>query len=409
MRVMFATWEGATHLFPAVPLGWSFYAAGHDVRVACHPGLVDRVVEAGLPAAAVGKDYDVAGRIKQDPTQLKFTQNAPLETVVAEMRRSFALLSGFNDAVVGDMVAFARRWRPDLVIWDPIMFGGVVAARAVGAADARLLWGPDLFTHRRQTVHPKISQLAAMGGNPVLDWLGGVYQQFGLEFDENDLIGRWTIDPCPPSMRLPVQCDRVPMRYVPYNGPAVAPDWLLDPPARPRICLTPGTSSIRLTGADTLPMEAALHALGGLDAEVVVGLTAAHRGKLTNIPANVRLVEAMSFHLLLPTCSAVVHHGGAGTTMTAAVHGVPQLVIPDVADQTTNAKQLAGTGAGISLLADEADPDAIRDSVTRLLGDESFAAAATALQEEIRQQPSPPEVVRTLEELVSAQPERSGW
>jgi UDP:flavonoid glycosyltransferase YjiC (YdhE family) len=86
--------------------------------------------------------------------------------------------------------------------------------------------------------------------------------------------------------------------------------------------------------------------------------------------------------------------------MTAAVHGVPQLVVPQVADQTTNAEQVAGTGAAIYLPADEADPDAIREKVARLLEDPSFRTAAANLKEEISRQPSPATVVRTLERAV---------
>lgn len=36
---------------------------------------------------------------------------------------------------------------------------------------------------------------------------------------------------------------------------------------------------------------------------------------------------------LFPRCAAVIHHGGAGTTATAARAGVPQLVVPHATDQ----------------------------------------------------------------------------
>ncbi len=44
-------------------------------------------------------------------------------------------------------------------------------------------------------------------------------------------------------------------------------------------------------------------------------------------------VGHVAFSQLFPRLSAVVHHGGAGTTTTAARSGVPQLVIPHVMDQ----------------------------------------------------------------------------
>ncbi|MBD2830400.1 hypothetical protein ID875_27370 [Streptomyces globisporus] len=42
-----------------------------------------------------------------------------------------------------DLVALARRWRPDLVLWDPLCVPAAVAAEVTGAAHARFLWGQD--------------------------------------------------------------------------------------------------------------------------------------------------------------------------------------------------------------------------------------------------------------------------
>jgi glycosyltransferase (activator-dependent family) len=399
MRVLFVTWEGRTHVYPSVPLLWAFYAAGHDVRVACQPNLVSEVIKAGLPAVAMGGSYDVVAEIRRDPTQLKFTPTASFEEIIAEVRHSIGLLTGYNDVMAEDLVAFARRWRPDLVLWDPIVFAGRLAARACGAADARTLWGPDLFTHRRQMFADMAASLPPeLTDSPLKQWLAKSYERLGMTLDEEaDLVGQWSIDPTPPRMRLPIKCELVPMRYIPYNGQAIVPPWLLDPPTRPRICLTPGTSSVRLMGMDSLPMPTAMAALSKIDADVIVGITDEHPGFGDDLPDNVRVLQGLSLHMLLPTCAAIVHHGGAGTTMTAAVHGLPQLVIPQVADQTTNAMQIAATGAGINLSDTEVSVESIHDSVVRLLEESAYLAAAAELKAEIEQQPTPHEVVRTME------------
>ena len=36
---------------------------------------------------------------------------------------------------------------------------------------------------------------------------------------------------------------------------------------------------------------------------------------------------------LFPNMAAVIHHGGAGTTATTAISGVPQIIIPHILDQ----------------------------------------------------------------------------
>jgi vancomycin aglycone glucosyltransferase len=49
---------------------------------------------------------------------------------------------------------------------------------------------------------------------------------------------------------------------------------------------------------------------------------------------------------LFPRVAAVVHHGGAGTTTTAARAGVPQVLVPQMADQPYFAGRVAELGIG---------------------------------------------------------------
>jgi vancomycin aglycone glucosyltransferase len=70
--------------------------------------------------------------------------------------------------------------------------------------------------------------------------------------------------------------------------------------------------------------------------------------------------------------AAVVHHGGAGTTTTATMAGVPQVVVPQIADQPYWARRVADLGIG-----------AAHDGPTPTV--ESLSAAlATALTPEVR-------------------------
>jgi vancomycin aglycone glucosyltransferase len=49
---------------------------------------------------------------------------------------------------------------------------------------------------------------------------------------------------------------------------------------------------------------------------------------------------------LFPRLAAVVHHGGAGTTHTAARAGAPQVVVPQVADQPYYGSRVTALGVG---------------------------------------------------------------
>lgn len=49
---------------------------------------------------------------------------------------------------------------------------------------------------------------------------------------------------------------------------------------------------------------------------------------------------------LFPKMAAIVHHGGAGTTATAAISGVPQIVVPHILDQYYWGEQIRRVGLG---------------------------------------------------------------
>ncbi|MEU7564057.1 hypothetical protein AB0B38_38200 [Streptomyces eurythermus] len=54
MRVLFVTLAASPHFFVQVPLAWAPRPAGHAVRAASQPDLMDTITAAWLPAAPVG-------------------------------------------------------------------------------------------------------------------------------------------------------------------------------------------------------------------------------------------------------------------------------------------------------------------------------------------------------------------
>jgi UDP:flavonoid glycosyltransferase YjiC (YdhE family) len=100
--------------------------------------------------------------------------------------------------------------------------------------------------------------------------------------------------------------------------------------------------------------------------------------------------------LLLPRCSAVICHAGAGTLIGALAYGVPVVCLPRGADQFANAEQVARTGAGIALRPDQVSVESIRDATRRVLDESSYAAVAHQLRSEIELLPDPSAVVEEL-------------
>jgi UDP:flavonoid glycosyltransferase YjiC (YdhE family) len=65
-------------------------------------------------------------------------------------------------------------------------------------------------------------------------------------------------------------------------------------------------------------------------------------------PDHVKLVGPLNYATILPTCRAVVHHGGAGTTAAGLRAGKPTLILWDVADQPIWATQVKRLKLGAS-------------------------------------------------------------
>lgn len=62
---------------------------------------------------------------------------------------------------------------------------------------------------------------------------------------------------------------------------------------------------------------------------------------------------------VLPHCTAVISHAGAGTMLGALCHGLPQLCLPQGTDQPLNTAALVPTGAALALQAGQITPDAV--------------------------------------------------
>ncbi|MEV5574401.1 activator-dependent family glycosyltransferase [Spirillospora sp. NPDC052269] len=414
MRVIFTTFAQSAHFLGQVPLAWAFRAAGHEVRVVSQPALTEAIVAAGLTAVPVGEDHTwleaVAGEdgdgtgggwnaaVDFDPVHPRVHTWGFLQAASEQMTERFFAPAN-NASMVDGLVEFARQWRPDLVIWEPFTPAGAVAAEAVGAAHARLLWGADLLVDQREAFLEALAgRPPAQRADPLAAWLGGALDRHGLVFSERMLRGHWTIDQMPAGIRLPTPERIVPMRYVPYNGTAVVPDWLREPPSAPRVCLTLG-----ITGRDAeflgVPLRTLLDAVADLDVEIVATLSAAQREGIGDLPANVRAVDFVPLHALLPTCSAIAHHAGAGTWATAAAAGVPQLMFPSAWDDFYRARRTAELGAGLVVPYTELTSDGLREGLRRLLDEPAHADGADRLRRELLAAPAPADVVPLLEKL----------
>ncbi len=386
MRVLFTTWAWSSHFNPMVPLGWALRAAGHEVMVVSHPNFVPTITGSGLPALPAGHPVDVQAEMSDAVRRSNWNpqaHNSGTPNDPIKRRRGMSVLriaAASAEAMADDAVSFTRSWQPDCVVFEPTALLGPVLAGALGVPSYRMLWTID-FTSSITVVEDEI--------------LGGLAQRLGAP--RVNALGDGTLDPCPPRLQTGYDNPRHPMRFVPYNGPAVLPPWLRSRPRRPRVCVTWGATLQGLGMQDQILAARVADALADRDIEVVLAVTPQQRAALPALPANVVHAGPVPLHLLLPSCAAVIHQGGGGTLMTAMAAGVPQFILPLAPDTVLNAQQVVGTGAGRQVWSGDITDDALAGALAEFLDDLGpYQEKAAQLRAEHLDLPTPSEVVRDL-------------
>ncbi|MET0234357.1 MAG: activator-dependent family glycosyltransferase [Kibdelosporangium sp.] len=420
MRILFTINPGTATFNCMVPLAWALRTAGHEVRVASQPLFADEITQAGLTAVEVGRDLGVSRLIaaggETDEEREEVRRGLPWPYHVVEEPANadwHGLQVAWHHtvqhakfevfAMTSSLVEFARHWQPDLVLWEPFTPVGAIAAKACGAAHARLLHGVDVFALAREHfLRLEARQAPEDRGDPLADWLGGYARKYGGEFTEDMARGHFTIDQLPPGLQVEADDTHyVRTHYVPYGGTAVVPKWLHTAPERPRVALTLGTTATEHFTGYAVSVRDILDALSDLDIEVVGTISQSEQEKLGRVPDNARLVPYVPLHALAPTCSAAIHHAGFGTLSTFTRYGVPQLTLPYHFDEPILGRRLTEQGAGLDIDSAAATGETVRDSVLQLLNEPTFGKEANRLRDEIHATPTPNELVGRLEELTT--------
>jgi glycosyltransferase (activator-dependent family) len=419
MRILFTTYPEKPIFQPMVPLAWALRAAGHEVRVATQPFFTDIITQAGLTAVPVGRQATdnwrrlteaFPDRASSERVGLPEPYNAayPEENIGwAAMRDGYRHVLEIwhkqnNVPLITDLVEFARCWKPDLIIWEATTYAGAIAAKACGAAHARLLWSVDIFGLTRDRYLQLLDgQPPADRADPLAEWLAAYGRKYGYDFSEDMISGQFTIDHMPASLRRNADLHYLPMRFVPYGGASVVPRWLCEPPKRRRVALTLGTSTTEWFGDYTFSVQDALDALSDLDIELVATIAESEQHKLSRVPDNTRIVSYVPLDALARTCSVVINHAGPGTLLTTALNGVPQLNVPWEFDEPMLARLATEQGCALTIPGGRVTGAAIRERVLQLLHEPAFAERAALLRDEMLALPAPNQFVSELAELTA--------
>ena len=379
MRILFSSSSGYGHVFPMVPLAKAFVAAGHDVLWATGASscrLLDGTGIETAPAGLAGPDLArKRGAVLSEAEQLP-----PPERAAFVFPRMFG--EAFTPAMVRDLLPLARAWRPDLMIHENAELGSPVVGSVLDVPSLTHAFGGAVPADNLIAAGELVAPVWAAEGQELPAYAGCFTSLY--------------LDICPPSVQS-VPTDHIgasqSLRPVSDTGPAPdpVPDHLVDD-GRPLVYLTLGT--VRNNSPVLRP---AVDALAALPVRLLVTLGPDGDPQvLGSQPDNVRVEHWVHQPQVLEHSSVVVSHAGSGTFLGALALGLPQLCLPQAADQFRNAAGGARSGAALVFPPAEADPDAIAGAVTRLLAEERFRRNAAKVAGEITHMPSPAVVVGEL-------------
>ncbi|MGW4565333.1 glycosyltransferase [Streptomyces sp. NPDC004561] len=392
MRVLFASLGNYGHIFPMVPLAQAAQEAGHEVWFATsepfHPILEKaglRPVTAGLTVpeafieAAGGQAFlEANGGAVQ-------ASDVPPEVLAGLAVKAFG--SVLPRSVAADLATVLDSVRPDLVVYEILNPGAAFAAVATGVP--AVCHGIGRVSYD-DTMDPLVQQELYATASDL-----GVADKIG----QSRTLGNPYIDICPPAMQnqdfLTSGVQRIPQRSVPFAEPGELPARVTQGEG-PLVYLSLGT----VLGSAEL-LRTAIDGLLPLGVRVLVSTPVVDPAALGELPDRVVALPWVPQAEALRYATAVVHHGGAGTTLACLAAGLPALILPQPGDDgPDNAAAVRETGAGRLLHAPDVSAEAVEAEMRTLLGDGAHREAARGVAREMAAMPEPAETVARFPEFV---------
>lgn len=388
MKVLFASLGNYGHVFPLIPLARAAHAAGHEVWFATHQQFHPIVEKAALRPVTSGLTVPEAF-IEAAGGQAFLEANGgsvqasdiPPEVLAGLAVKAFG--SVLPRSVFADLTPVLDAVGPDLVVYESLNPGAGFAAAAAGVPAVSQSIG-------RVSSDPLIPRelFATAGDLGVADKIG-----------QDPALGNPYIDICPPVVQnqefLASGVQVIPQRPTPFSEPGELPASVTQGEG-PLVYLSFGTV---VGSAERL--RTVIDGLLPLDVRVLVATSAlVDPAELGELPDRVVALPWVPQAEALRHATAVIHHGGHGTTLTSLAAGLPQLILPAESDGFGNAPAVRATGAGRLLLGEDVSAEAVETEMRVLLTDGAHQEAARRVAREIAALPGPADTVARFTEFV---------
>lgn len=393
MRALITTISAYGHLQPLLPLAQALVNAGHEVAIATGPDMCRRAGAASFTTFRAGIAADVAfGRLADRYPDQEYNRLAPSEILDWYLPHLFGEVMA--PVMLDDLEPLVRSWQPDVIIHDTWELTAPIVAASVGIPSVNQTLGIRFYDRYVDAIAAAVAPLWQQRGL-VPDPQAGLYRHLCLDttppgFQPYDTARhRETMRPLRPVALPPVPGETLPA-------------WMEHRRDVPLVHTTLGTNIS--TNGDVSMFYSVIEGLADLDVDVLI--TVGFDKNATSIgplPGNVHVENYLPHSLLLPHCSAVICHGGAGSTLSALAHGLPLLILPQGADQYIIGDLVAAAGAGFCIAPPDVNPSSVRTSVLALLSEPDRWVGTRRLQREIAAMTGPAEVVPLIEQLVVEQ------
>jgi UDP:flavonoid glycosyltransferase YjiC (YdhE family) len=392
LRALFTVQPSVGHLHPLVPVAHAVSDAGHEVAVATAPSFRTEVEACGLTHLDAGLDWLTSDQ----STWGAFPPMPPPGPEFAAF-----VVTMFADvttrAMVPDLLAIAREWRPDLIVREGMEYAGCLAAESLGIPHASIAGNAygavdspqvNYFPGNRLLVAEPLARHREHLGLPPDPDVQMPFRHLHMCFTPPRWDGKSVSRP--PNAQF--------LRHTSTLRPGISlPDWVTDlDPERRVVLACLGTVFNKTPGV----LEAIIDGLRDEPLNVIV-VFGEHEdpARFGPQPAHVRLVPCLSQPRLLPHCDLLITHGGFNSVKESLSEGVPMVVIPITADQPYSARRCAALGVARVIDPAVRTPDAIREATRTVLADLSYRANARKFQAEMTALPGPKHVVRLLATL----------
>jgi UDP-glucoronosyl and UDP-glucosyl transferase len=290
-------------------------------------------------------------------------------------------------AALPAMQAVADQWRPDLILRETMEFASYLVAE------------------RRRIPHVQVAMSVASVEKFMLPLVDESLRVFGCQRGSGGLVTAPLLTLVPTSLDDQIQpAIRPTYRFRQVTVPAAVQNlpraWWPDV-ALPLVYVTFGSVAASI-GFFPDFYRAMLAALADLPPRVLLTLgDAGDPERLGRLPSNVHVERWWPQAQVMPHATAVVSHGGFGTSLLGLSSGLPMVVVPLFGlDQHTNAHRMEVVGAGVAVPDGATAPLRVRSAVEHVLSDGAYRLAARRVADEIARLPPPSYCVAILEALV---------